>query len=81
MFIDVKTTPLTTRPHCRRNALAYVRKFHLVSSAIIDDVVSCTSVACANAILLNHAAAKALAIHSSLLRTAMDDMQGKLFHV
>ena len=47
-----------------------------VTSAILDDVLSNTAVACADAILLNHAAAKALAIHSSLLRNALDDVQG-----
>ena len=58
--------------------LLNVSSFFPATSAILDDLLSSSSIACANAIVLNHAAAKALAIHSSLLRTALDDTQGEL---
>ena len=46
----------------------------------MDDLLSSCSVACANAIIINNAAAEALANHSSLLRTALDDNKGNNVH-
>nr|CAB3256092.1 MICOS complex subunit MIC60-like [Phallusia mammillata] len=43
------------------------------TSAILDDLLNACSIACSNAILLNVNAANAIALHSSILRTANDD--------
>ncbi|XP_076813606.1 MICOS complex subunit Mic60-like [Clavelina lepadiformis] len=52
------------------------KNFDIVAStAILSDLLSECSVACADAILSSNDAATAVAHHSSLLRTALDDVQ------